>query len=129
MASTVYVGAGTPSLERFNPVDLNLGMPVYLRDGSIAFGGGYRYSLNGASRRTLSVLDCVKIVKTHDDKAHHGYGGPPPPPPLPVIECKPKEVEFGEGGRHGFVGFFSIGTRNGCPPPPVRAACLKPHRQ
>ena len=25
VASTVYVGGGTPSLERFNPVDLNLG--------------------------------------------------------------------------------------------------------
>ena len=123
VASTVYVGAGTPSLERFNPVDLNLGMRFYLRDGSIAFGGGYRYSLNPASRRTLSVLECVKIVKTHDDKTPHGYGGTPPPPP--VIECKPKEFELGEGGRHGFIGFFSIGTRNGCPPPPVPSCSLE----
>jgi outer membrane protein OmpA-like peptidoglycan-associated protein len=126
VASTVYVGGGTPSLERFNPVDLNLGMRFYLRDGSIAFGGGYRYSLNVASRRTLSVLDCVRIDKPHDDhKEPHGYGGPPKPPPPPVIECKPREFEFGEGGRHGFVGFFSIGTRKGCPPPPVPTCTLE----
>ena len=100
-------------------------MRFYLRDGSIAFGGGYRYSLNPASRRTLSVLECVTIVKPHDDKDPHGYGGTPPPPPPPVIECKPKEFEFGEGGRHGFVGFFSIGTRNGCPPPPVPNCVLE----
>jgi len=128
VASTVYVGGGSASLERFNPVDLNLGVRFYLRGGSIAFGGGYRYTLNGATRRTLSVLECV-TVKSHDYKDphaygndQHSYGGVPPPP---VIECKPTEIEFGEGDRHGFVGFFSIGTRNGCPPPPVPSCSLE----
>ncbi|MEK6285186.1 MAG: AMIN domain-containing protein [Acidobacteriota bacterium] len=127
VASTVYVGDGTRSLERINPVDLNVGMRFYLRGGSIAFGGGYRYALNSASKRTLSVLECMKIVKEHQVNSYsdpHIYGGPPPPPP-PVIECKPKEFEFGEGERHGFVGFFSIGTRNGCPPPPVPSCVVE----
>lgn len=132
VAGTVYVGGGTPSLQRTNPLDLNLGLRFYLRDGSIAFGGGYRYALNAASRRTLSVLECVTVVKTHDDKDPHSYGkdphaygGTPPPPPPPVIECKPREVEFGRGERNGFVGFFSIGTRTGCPPPPVPSCLLE----
>ncbi len=125
VASTVYVGGGSASLERINPVDLNLGVRFYLRGGSIAFGGGYRYTLNGASRRTLSVLECVTVSKTHDDKNLHSDGGVPPCPPPPVIECKPKEFEFGEGDRHGFVGFLSIGARTGCPPPPVPSCVLE----
>lgn len=127
VASTVYVGDGTRSLERINPVDLNVGMRFYLRGGSIAFGGAYRYALNSASKRTLSVLECMKIVKEHSVYSYsdpHIYGGPPSPPP-PVIDCKPKEFEFGEGERHGFVGFFSIGTRNGCPPPPVPSCVVE----
>jgi outer membrane protein OmpA-like peptidoglycan-associated protein len=121
-ASTVYVGDGTASLERINPLDLNLGMRFFLRDGSIAFGGGYRYALNSASRRTLSVLDCVKVTSNYPSPPHT-YGGITPPPPK--IECKPKEFEFGEGERHGFVGFFSIGTRKGCRPPPVPSCVLE----
>lgn len=125
LASTIYVGDGTRRLERINPLDLTLGARFFLRDGSIAFGGGYRLALNRASRRTLSVLECVKIVKTHDDPPYHTYGGPPPPPPPPVIECKPREFQFGEGERNGFVGFFSIGTRKGCAPPPVPSCVLE----
>src|SRR6185295_815055 len=102
----------------------------FLRDGSIAFGGGYRLALNRASKRTLSVLECVKIVKTYDktydDGPPHAYGGPPPPPPPPPkIECRPRDFEFGQGERNGFVGFFSIGTRKGCPPPPVPSCVLE----
>ncbi len=122
-ASTVYVGDGTASLELINPLDLSVGMRFFLRDGSIAFGGAYRYALNGASRRTLSVLECVKVVKPTYPSDPHTYGGVTPPPPK--IECKPKEFEFGEGDRHGFVGFFSVGTRNGCPPPPVPSCVLE----
>jgi hypothetical protein len=125
VASTVYVGSGTPSLERINPLDLTLGARFFLRDGSIAFGGAYRYSLNSASRQTLSVLECVKVMKTHDDWPPHIQGGTPPPPPPPVIECLPKTVEFGEGHRSGFVGFFSIGTRKSCPPPPVPSCVIE----
>jgi len=134
LASTVYVGSGTSSLEQINPLDLTVGARFFLRDGSIAFGGGYRYALNVAKRRTLSVLECTQVVKPpHDDggSVHttgvHKDGGyyPPPPPPPPKIECKPKTMEFGEGDRNGFVGFFSIGTRKGCPPPPVPSCTLE----
>ncbi|HEY3135688.1 MAG TPA: OmpA family protein [Blastocatellia bacterium] len=125
LTSTVYVGHGTPSLERINPVDLTLGMRVFLRDGSISFGGGYRLALNRASRRDLSVLECIEIVKTHDSGYVHPEGGVPPPPPPPIIECRPKEVEFGRGERNGFVGFVSIGSRKGCPPPPVPSCVIE----
>jgi AMIN domain/OmpA family len=130
LAGTVYVGHGTSSFEQINPLDLTVGARFFFRDGSIAFGGGYRYALNHAGRRTLSVLECTKIVKPPDDgcihgKGVHGDGGcTPPPPPPPVIECKPKEMEFGEGERNGFVAFFSMGTRKGCPPPPVPSCTL-----
>jgi hypothetical protein len=134
LAGTTYVGGGTLSLERVNPLDFTLGARFFFRDGSIAFGGGYRYALNVASRRTLSVLECTEVTKSpHDDggSVHtsgvHKDGGyyPPPTPPPPKIECKPKMMEFGEGERNGFVGFFSIGTRKGCPPPPVPSCTLE----
>lgn len=133
LASTIYAGSGTLSLERINPLDLTVGARFFFRDGRIAFGGGYRYALNAAGRRTLSVLECTKVIKPpHDDgKAYsssvHTKGGyyPPPTPPPPTIECKPKMMEFGEGDRNGFVGFFSIGTRKSCPPPPVPSCTLE----
>ncbi|MGH8597206.1 MAG: AMIN domain-containing protein, partial [Gammaproteobacteria bacterium] len=78
-------------------------------------------ALNSASRRTLAVLECVKVKSTYPSSPHT-YGGVPPP----KIECKPREFEFGVGERHGFVGFFSVGTRNGCPPPPVPNCVLEP---
>lgn len=130
LASTIYVGSGTLSLERVNPFDLTIGARFFFRDGSIAFGGGYRYALNAASRRTLSVLECTEV--SHDDGSVHTSGVhtdggyyPPPTPPPPKIECKPKTMQFGEGDRNGFVGFFSIGTRKGCPPPPVPSCTLE----
>jgi hypothetical protein len=133
LASTFYVGSGTQSLEKLNPFDLTLGARFFFRDGSIAFGGGYRYALNAASRRTLTVLECTKVEKPpHDDgkdysSSIHGYGDhyPPKTPPPPVIECKPKTMEFNEGDRNGVVGFFSIGNRKGCPPPPVPSCTLE----
>ena len=124
VASTVYMTGGTRSLERINPLDLTVGARFFLRDGSIAFGGAYRYSMNTAERQTLSVLECVKIIKPPHDDWPHATGGVPPPPPPPVIECLPKTVEFGEGQRGGFVGFFSVGTRKSCPPPPVPSCVI-----
>ena len=136
LAGTVYVGNGTPSLQRVNPLDLNLGARFFFKNGAVSFGGAYRRQLNGLGRRTLSVLECETIIPPPppDDceKDKHGYGGyggpphcPPKPPPPPVIECKPKEREFGGGDKNGFVGFFSIGKRNGCPPPPVPTCVLE----
>jgi hypothetical protein len=132
LAGTVYVGGGTPVLQQVNPLDLNLGARFFLRDGSIAFGGVYRRQLNGLGKETFSVLECKTIILPPPDcpKDPHGYGygGPPcypPPPPPPVIECRPKQVEFGGGDKNGFVGFFSIGRRNGCPPPPVPTCVLE----
>ena len=128
LASTVYVGSGTASLEQINPIDLTLGARFFLRDGSIAFGGGYRYALNVAKRRTLSVLECTTVTPPPKDDGSVKKDGvicPPKTPPPPTIECKPKTVEFGEGERNGFVGFFSIGTRKGCPPPPVPSCTLE----
>ena len=133
LASTIYTGSGTFSLERVNPLDLTVGARFFFRDGRIAFGGGYRYALNTAGRRTLSVLECTKVIKPpHDDgkvysSSVHTQGGyyPPKTPPPPTIECKPKMMEFGEGDRNGFVGFFSIGTRKSCPPPPVPSCMLE----
>ena len=124
-ASTIYVGGGTPSLERINPLDLTFGARFFLRDGSIAFGGAYRYAVNIAERQTLSVLECIKVVKSSHDEWLHPSGGVPPPPPPPVIECLPKTVEFGEGHRSGFVAFASVGTRKSCPPPPVPSCTIE----
>ena len=134
LAGTVYVGNGTPSLQEVNPLDLNLGARFFFNNGAISFGGAYRRQLNGLGRRTLSVLECETIIPPPppDDCKDHGYGGyggpphcPPKPPPPPVIECRPKDREFGGGDKNGFVGFFSVGKRNGCPPPPVPACVLE----
>jgi hypothetical protein len=123
---TRFVGSGTPSALRNNPLDLNLGARFFFKDSSISFGGAYRNFLNKPTgRRSLSVLECITVLVEQKD---------PPgilpqhekPPPVPVIKCKPTSLEIAEGGdRHGFVGFFSIGTRRGCPPPPAPTCVLE----
>jgi hypothetical protein len=67
LAGTVYVGSGTRSFQRVNPLDLNLGARFFLRDGSIAFGGAYRRQLNGLGKQTLSVLECKTIIPPPPD--------------------------------------------------------------
>ncbi|MEN3332326.1 MAG: hypothetical protein V7641_1691 [Blastocatellia bacterium] len=128
LAGTVYVGGGTPSLQQADPLDLNLGARFYLRDGAIAFGGAYRRQLNGLGSRLFDTLECMDVPQPPppDDchnKDWHGKDGdhpcPPPPPTPPKTECKQKQVRFNGGDKNGFVAFFSIGTRKGCPPPPV----------
>jgi len=123
VASTMYVRNGTRSLQRVNPLDLTVGVRFFAREGSIAFGGGYRYAINTLGRRTVSVLECVEVCPP-PSKDPHPYGGTPPPPPPSKIECKPRTIEFGEGERHGFFAFLSVGTRNGCPPPPVPSCVI-----
>lgn len=123
VAGTIYVGNGTRSLDRVNPVDLMLGARFFAWDGRAAFGGGYRYAINTVGRRTVAILECVEVPPPEKGDPHT-YGGPPPPPPPPKIECKPRTIEFGDAERHGYFGFISIGTRNGCPPPPVPSCVL-----
>jgi outer membrane protein OmpA-like peptidoglycan-associated protein len=134
LTGTIYAGKGTPSFERVNPWDLNLGARFFLRDGTVAFGGAYRRSLFSSDKRGVSVLECTTVIKPPKDdcpKDPHGYGHsgytPPcyPSPPETIIECKPREVRFGEGDRNGFVGFFSVGARKECPPPPVPTCALE----
>ena len=125
LAGTVYAGGGTPSLQQVDPLDLNVGARFYLRDGAIAFGGGYRRNLNSIDSRLFDTLECQEIQDPPPDcnnKDPHTQGGdckPCPPPPPPRIDCKKKQVRFNGGDKNGFVGFLSIGTRKGCPPPPV----------
>ncbi|HKP11745.1 MAG TPA: AMIN domain-containing protein [Blastocatellia bacterium] len=134
LAGTVYVGGGTPSLQQSNPLDLNLGARFYFRDGSIAFGGAYRRQLNGLGSRALDALECMEVPQEPpDDDCHggwHAQGGehhpcPPKPPMPPKIECKQRQVRFNGGDKNGFVGFLSVGTRKGCPPPPVPVCVIE----
>jgi hypothetical protein len=138
LAGTVYIGGSTPSFQRANPLDLNLGARFFFRDGTISFGGAYRRQLNGIDARDFAVLECETIITPPDDHNPHdwsastksvspagGHYGPPPPPPPPRIECKQRQVRFGSGDRNGFVGFFSVGVRKGCPPPPVPTCVLE----
>jgi hypothetical protein len=123
---TRWVSKGTPSAFLSNPLDLNLGARFFLRDGSISFGGAYRNFLNKPSeKRGLSVLECITVLAEPNDP-HSIFPQHEKPPPVPVIKCKPRLLEFAErGDRNGFVGFFSIGTRRGCPPPPAPTCVLE----
>ena len=134
LAGTVYVGSGTPSLQQSNPLDLNLGARFYFRDGSIAFGGAYRRQLNGLNGRVLDALECMEVPQEPpDDDCHggwHAQGGdhhpcPPKPPMPPKIECRQRQVRVNGGDKNGFVGFFSVGARKGCPPPPVPTCVIE----
>jgi hypothetical protein len=113
MLHTRYVGSGTPSLFRNNPVELNLGARFYFRDGAISFGGAYRRFLNSDGAQSLSTLECFLFHPGTKD-----YGPP-------RLKCEPKRAEFGNGDSNGFVGFFSVGKRKGCPLPPVPTCALE----
>lgn len=84
-AGSVYVGDGTASLEKINPLDLSLGMRAFLFERRVDL-------FRGVDRRTPSVLECVKIVKPAHYPPPQTYGGVTPPPPPPKIECSPKQV-------------------------------------
>jgi hypothetical protein len=110
---TRYVGNGTPSLFRNNPVELNLGARFYFMDGAISFGGAYRRFINSDGPQTLEVLECYMF--------HPGTEGYGPP----RMRCDRERKEFGNGDSNGFVGFFSVGKRKGCPLPPVPTCTLE----
>jgi AMIN domain-containing protein/OmpA family protein len=126
VSHTRYIGGGTPSLGVDNPVDLNIGLRFFLRDGTIAFGGAYRYSfLSSIEGRTFQELECIEIrEKDHHDV--HSFSGDKDDKPKTRIECRPRNIRFRDrGDSHGFVGFFSLGLRKPCPPPPVPTCALE----
>jgi flagellar motor protein MotB len=107
---TRFIGGGTPSILRNNPTDLNLGARFYLRDGTISFGGAYRYQLNNADDVTLPVFR-AKITFVEPFFIIN-----------PFFETVPRTFEANDG--HGFVGFVSVGSRKSCPPPPAPTCVL-----
>jgi hypothetical protein len=105
LAGTVFIGEGTPTLNPVNPLDLNVGLRFFLRDGSISFGGAYRRFLTKADEHGYSVLNFV--------------GFSPPFFPIPPQFNFPTVVIPPRGDANGFVGYFSVGRRRECPPPPA----------
>jgi len=104
LTSTVYVGAGTPDLDYTDPVDLNIGLRFFFKNGAISFGGAYRRLLNKQGSITLPVFETA--------------GASPPffvsTPFVTVNQTFPEE-----GTGNGFVAYLSVGARKSCPPPPV----------
>jgi hypothetical protein len=105
LAHTRYIGGGTPSLLRHNPWDLNLGLRFFFKNGAISFGGAYRRLLNPEDDVVLPVFRSRTIFV----------------PPFFIIEplFDTENRTFERGDANGFVGYFSIGSRKSCPPPPV----------
>ena len=107
---THFLGGDTASLINNRPWDLNVGMRFFLKDGAISFGGAYRLFLNNEDDITLPVF-----------KSKVTFVGP-----FfiinPLFEKVPRT--FPSDGKSGFVGFFSIGTRRACPPPPAPTCVL-----
>jgi flagellar motor protein MotB len=107
LAGTVYVGSGTANLNPVNPVDLNIGLRFFFKDGAVSFGGAYRRFLNHGGDRDFSVLRLA------------GFGPAPPFRPF-VPNFDFPSVRFEEqGDPNGFVAYLSVGRRKECPPPPA----------
>jgi hypothetical protein len=107
---THFIGSDTPSLIENNPWDWNIGLRFFFKDGAISFGGAYRLFLNNEDDITLPVFRAQTTFV----------------PPFfiinPFFETVPQTFE--SGGRHGFVGYFAIGSRKHCPPPPAPTCVL-----
>ncbi len=110
LVHTRYFGGGTPNLLPHNPTDLNLGARFFFKNGAISFGGAYRVLLNNADdvtlpvfRATITFVEPFFIIN-------------------PFFETVPRTFESGD--PHGFIGYFSVGTRKPCPPPPVPTCVL-----
>jgi flagellar motor protein MotB len=106
LAGTVYVGSGTANLNPVNPVDLNLGLRFFFKDGAISFGGAYRRFLNHDGDRGFSVLRLAGFVPA------------PFRPFVPNFDF-PTQVFPEQGSPNGFVAYFSFGRRKECPVPPA----------
>ena len=107
---THFVGNDTPSLIENNPSDLNLGLRFFFKNGAISFGGAYRRFLNNEDDITLPVFESQTIFI----------------PPFfitnPLFTTQNRTFE--SNGTNGFVGYFSIGGRRRCPPPPAPTCVL-----
>ncbi|HKP85829.1 MAG TPA: OmpA family protein [Blastocatellia bacterium] len=102
---THFVGSDTESAFENNPSDLNLGMRFFFKNGAISFGGAYRRFLNREDDVTLPVFEARTIFV----------------PPFFIINpiFATQNQTFESAGGNGFVGYFSIGSRRRCPPPPA----------
>jgi hypothetical protein len=103
---TVYVGSGTANLNPNNPLDLNLGLRFFFKDGAVSFGGAYRRFINHGGDRGQSVLRFAGFV---------------PAPFRPVVPSFdfPTVVFPERGNPNGFVAYISVGPRKECPVPPA----------
>ncbi|PYP88747.1 MAG: hypothetical protein DMF61_06070 [Blastocatellia bacterium AA13] len=108
VAGTVYVSSGTPNLNPVNPLDLNIGLRFFFKDGAISFGGAYRRFLTNADEKDFAVARFLGL-------------GPFFRTPLFDFPSQ----QFGEGNSSGFVAYFSIGRRKACPPPPTPTCTLQ----
>ncbi|HKY03486.1 MAG TPA: hypothetical protein VJQ56_01285, partial [Blastocatellia bacterium] len=111
LAHTRYIGGGTPSLFRNNPLDLNIGLRFFFKDGAISFGGAYRRNLNNEDDIELQQFQAQTIFV----------------PPFFIINplFGRQPLNFDSDGGNGFVGYFSIGRRKSCPPPPAPTCVLE----
>ncbi|HKG20630.1 MAG TPA: OmpA family protein, partial [Blastocatellia bacterium] len=111
LAYTKYVGGGTPSILRNDPLDLNVGMRFFFKNGAVSFGGAYRRNLNARDDETLNVFQARTIFV----------------PPFFIIEplFGRQARTFESNSPNGFVAFFSIGSRKSCPPPPAPTCVLE----
>jgi len=107
---TQFVGSQTPSLIENNPSDLNVGLRFFFKHGAISFGGAYRRFLNNEDDITIPVFRARTIFVAPFFIVN------------PLFDTVP--TTFESSGENGFVGFFSIGTRKRCPPPPAPTCVL-----
>jgi flagellar motor protein MotB len=110
VAHTRFIGGGTPSILRNNPTDLNIGARFFFLNGAVSFGGAYRIMLNNEDDVTLPVFRARTIFV----------------PPFFIINPLFETVNqtFENNDASGFVGYFSIGSRKSCPPPPAPTCVL-----
>lgn len=122
LAHTQFVAHRTPNLlpflgENISPTDLNLGLRFFFKNGAISFGGGYRRNLNNADDEvTLPVfVSNTTFIKSRGVTPQFFIIEP-------LFSTTPQT--FGSDSGHGFVGYFSIGTRKRCPLPPAPTCVL-----
>ncbi len=113
LVGTVFVGGHTRTLNPVNPLDLNVGARFFLKDGTISFGGAYRYSLTNADTFDIPVFKAGLVFVPQPFFAL-----------IPLFDQEQRRFESGD--PHGFVGYISIGSRKPCPPVPVPTCVLTP---
>jgi outer membrane protein OmpA-like peptidoglycan-associated protein len=109
LVHTNWVGGHTPSLIETDPWDLNIGARFFLKGGAVSFGGAYRRFLNAEGDVVQPVARLV--------------GFSPPFFFIPNFDF-PNQTFPREGGKSGFVAFFSVGSRKDCPAPPAPTCVL-----